>query len=292
MYIFRKRFFTAATIALAFVLTAAFEACSPKIAKQAALLNSPKFIPVSEIGTFTYDTVAQWELPDDSLYMTHSLPNAVNFLPPPPPFDTTDAIFKGDYARWKWGKTVRPTERGRQASYESLYGIVRMCTIFSEVFGFVIHPDTTPAIYRFMLYAGETGHKATAIPKKTYMRRRPFDLMNEPLWGEFDDESLRGNGSYPSGHTTLGWTTALALADMVPELEDQILKRGYQYGESRVIVGAHWQSDVNAGYVIGAAAFATFQKDPRYQKHLKAARKEYEALVSIWGQRYENFVTP
>lgn len=267
----------AGLFALIFILLG----CSPKITQttqQIAEANTPRFVPVSDIYTFQYDTIPQWLLPNDSLYIANTLPDASNFLPPPPPSDTTSALFKSDYARWKWGKTIRPTERGRQASQESLYGIVRMCTIYSEVFGFVIHPDTTPAIYHFMLYAGETAHAATASPKRKYQRLRPFELMGDPLWGEFDDESLRGNGSYPSGHTALGWATALALAEMAPELEDIILERGYQYGESRVIVGAHWQSDVNAGYMVGSTAFAAMHNSPRYLKHLEAARQEYNLL--------------
>lgn len=271
-----------------FALILLMAGCSPKIvettpqnAGTVAQTVSPQFVPASDIGKFQYDTIPQWMYPNDSLYITESFPDAATILPAPPPSDTTNALFKKDYDRWEWGKTIRPTERGRQASQESLYGIVRMCTIYSEVFGFVIHPDTTPAIYRFMLYAGETGYRATENAKKKFMRRRPFDLMGEKVWGEFDYDALRENGSYPSGHTALGWATALALAELAPDKKDAILERGYQYGESRVIVGAHWQSDVDAGFNVADAAFAAMQDSPRYLKHLEAARKEYDLLKNL-----------
>ena len=271
-----------------FALILLFAGCSPKITESSKIKAetdskavSPRFVPVAELNTFIYDTIPQWFLPDDSLYIAGSLPDAAIFLPPPPPSDTTNALFKEDFARWKWGKTQRPTARGRQASQESLFGIVRMCTIYSEVFGFVIHPETTPAIYQFMLYAGETGYRATDTAKKKYNRRRPFDLMNESVWGEFDYDLLRLDGSYPSGHTALGLTTALALAEMAPDKKEAILERGYQYGESRVIVGAHWQSDVDAGYKVAQATFDSMQNSPRYLKHLEAARKEYEILKNF-----------
>ena len=267
-----------AAVVFAIILT--LVGCSPKItpkARQIAEANTPRFVPASDINSFKYDTIPQWMYPIDSLYITSTFPDGT-FLPPPPPNDTSSALFRKDLERWKWGKAQRSTPRGKQASLESLYGIVRMCTIYSEVFGFVIHPDTTPAIYRFMLYAGETGYRATEKVKKKYMRRRPFDLMGEEVWGEFDYESLKEDGSYPSAHTALGLATALALAELAPDKKDMILERGYQYGESRVIVGAHWQSDVDAGYKIAQAAFNAMQSSPRYQQHLAAARQEYQAL--------------
>ena len=109
-----KRITFVAAAALAGVLLLAC-ACSPKITGSA----SPKFLPVSEISTLAYDTIPQWELPEDSLYMNCPEPNFSNILPPP---DSSSPAFQKDLERYKWGKQQRSTPRGKQASYESLYG--------------------------------------------------------------------------------------------------------------------------------------------------------------------------
>lgn len=89
------------------------------------------------------------------------------------------------------------------------------------------------------------------------------------------------NGSYPSGHTTLGWTMALALAEIRPERQNKLLQRGYEYGQSRVICGAHWQSDVDAGRILGAAVFARLHADEQFVAALNKAKKKSTIRLGI-----------
>ena len=83
------------------------------------------------------------------------IPDALVYLPAPP--DSSQVATNGDYARWLWGRAQRNTPRGEQASWETKYGMVRMCTIYSDVLGIDITEDDTPAIYRLMARAGATG---------------------------------------------------------------------------------------------------------------------------------------
>ena len=211
---------------------------------------------------------------------TDELPDPCVYLPAPP--DVTEAAFIDDYNQFLWGKSVRNTARGQQASWESLYGTARMATVFGEAMGITISKEETPAIWRFMQRAGETGNKATSKAKRRYMRIRPFARMNEHVSSQFDDESdLRRNGSYPSGHTGHGWATALAMTEIAPDLQDTILRRGFEYGQSRIIVGAHWQSDVNAGYLAASAAMARMHSLPEYWEDLEEARAEYRRIKGL-----------
>lgn len=208
------------------------------------------------------------------------MPNPLVYLPGPP--DSTMLATTGDYAKWIWGKEQRNTPRGEQASWESKFGIVRMCTIYSDVLGIDISEESTPAIYRFMYRSGDTGSGGVSAMKKTTFRKRPFVILNEDTWGQFDRyDELKISSAYPSAHTGFGWGTALALAEMAPHMQDTILRRGYEYGISRVIVGAHWQTDIEAAILCASAAIARSHANPEYQADLAAARTEYLQIKGL-----------
>ena len=231
------------------------------------------------VAMFTGTSIAQTE--KDTVYVfLENMPDAGIYLPPPP--DMLSPQYADDFAQWQWGKTVRPTARGQQANDDSQWGIDGMIRIHQGTLGFEISKKKTPAIYKLLYNVLWTENLSTHNAKRKYMRTRPFAQYNEHTWGRFDNErELRFNGSYPSGHTALGWATALVLSEMVPELQDTLLRTGFQYGESRVIVGAHYQSDVDAGFLCGSTAVAVMHASEFFQKDLAAARKEYCKIKGI-----------
>ena len=77
------------------------------------------------------------------------------------------------------------------------------------------------------------------------------------------------------GHTSIGWATALVLAEINPQRQNEILKRGFELGESRVICGYHWQSDVDAARIVGSAVVATLHTNPAFQQQLQKAKDEF-----------------
>ena len=192
----------------------------------------------------------------DTVYVSKKdHPDAAYFLPEPP--DTNSVAFIDDMIQWEWGKSQRNTPRGEQASRETPWLPEIMRTVMAEVLQIdTISDEKTPALSRLLVKSYHTGNQSTVAPKETYSRKRPIVRLNEDTWGKYDSDFLRTNGSYPSGHTAFGWATALAFAEMWPELQDTILRRGVQFGENRIITGAHWQSDVNAGYLCAAASMA------------------------------------
>ena len=65
-------------------------------------------------------------------------------------------------------------------------------------------------------------------------------------------QKLVDSPSYPSGHTTYGYTESLVLALLVPARYGQMVVRGAEYGDDRIIIGAHYAMDVLGGRTLAS----------------------------------------
>ena len=114
--------------------------------------------------------------------------------------------------------------------------------------------------------------------KNHYQRARPFMVNNTAICTPDDEAGLRKDGSYPSGHTAIGWAWALILAEVFPDKADLIFERGKQFGISRNVCNVHWHSDVVYGRMMGAATVAMLHSNTDFMVDLKAAKEEIKAL--------------
>lgn len=111
-------------------------------------------------------------------------------------------------------------------------------------------------------------------PVKThYARARPYADNDAPIC-QARTAALARSGDYPSGHAANGWLEALLLAELAPDRASEILARGRQAGESRVICGAHSASAVDGGWQAGAAASAVLHGSASFRQQLDLARVE------------------
>ena len=86
--------------------------------------------------------------------------------------------------------------------------------------------------------------------------------LGEPSAVAGDEEKERGKSSFPSGHTNLGLSEALVMAEVVPKHQNEILRRGYEYGHNRLIVGYHWYTDIEATRQLAAASWPVSMPTP------------------------------
>ncbi len=224
-------------------------------------------------------TVWADDVPMAGFLAAKEAPDSLMLLPPPPVMDS--AAFLRDKAAYEEGLTLRDTPRGKQAIRDADLSDGNLGKPFSDAVGVEISREHTPQTFILLKrLLADSGDSATKSAKSYYMRTRPFALFNAHSCTPDDEVWLRKNGSYPSGHTAFGWSAALILSEMVPERQNEILKRGYEFGQSRVICGAHWQSDVDAGRVMGAAAASRLQIAPAFDRQLQKAKRELRHLLA------------
>lgn len=150
-----------------------------------------------------------------------------------------------------------------------------------KAFGSVMGPGFTaenfPTTKKLFDQVLAVAGPAIGATKAQWQRPRPFVANAAQPTCITPSAALRASGSYPSGHAALGWAWALTLAEIAPAKTDALLHRGFEYGESRIVCGVHWSSDVTAGRALGAAAIARMHGDPGSRALLDAARAEIRA---------------
>lgn len=216
------------------------------------------------------------ELLEPRYFADEEYPNGVEFLPPPPTW--TSQLFTGDYVGYLWGKTIRGTERGKKAVIQSTFLVDDFIALFNEAFGYEITREKTPNIYKLIRKSLITARRASLKPKGSFKRTRPFVRYNEPTPVPETEARLRNNGSYPSGHSLRGWCMALLLLEINPDCQDKVLKLGHEWGESRVIIGYHWKSDVEAGRALASAVYARLHTSEEFLADMAAARAEFKKI--------------
>lgn len=217
-------------------------------------------------------------------YLTASeAPDSLAILPPPPDFNSVD--FLRDKAMYDWGVAQRRTARGKLAWQDANVKAENIPLLFADAFGYPLSKEQAPEIYRLMITMKEdAGTWATASAKKHYQRIRPFSFYGVPTCRQEDEQTLAGEGSYPSGHTTIGWALALVLAEINPARQQEIMRRGLEIGESRVICGYHWQSDIDAARIMAAAVVARLHSNAQFSQQMIKAKEEFKRLAAGGAQ--------
>lgn len=202
------------------------------------------------------------------------LPKLINIMPEPPAFDSPE--FAYDVVRHCWGKQQRQDpDRLAQAIADAEWDDhTKLYALWQEAFGLEISETNTPEIWKVLEAGLATTDPMRKETKAHYKRQRPFERYDESM-PSGEEEELRGEGSYPSGHSLRGWGISLLLAQIAPQRADAIFKRGWDYCNSRVIVGAHWQSDVDNSRTAASIGFCALQGSEAFIEQMKKAQNEY-----------------
>jgi len=209
-------------------------------------------------------------------YLGRDLPNSLKLLPAPPKEGST--AFKQDQAVSRASQKLRGTARGVQATSDADLSFPHVAGAFSCALRVPVSQEGSPRLYQLLRRTLTDAGLATYAAKDHYKRTRPFVFYKEDTCAPKDEAALRNDGSYPSGHTSIGWMWALVLTQVAPDRADALLARGRSFGESRLVCNAHWQSDILAGRTIASGTFAKLQTNATYQADVAAATQEVQSM--------------
>lgn len=144
---------------------------------------------------------------------------------------------------------------------------------FASILGPWFNPHDLPQTAKLFREVSNEGTIVADSPKKHWARVRP-PVANPEI---HPCVHLETSGSFPSGHATRAMLWATLLADMFPEHAKEILARGRQIGDDRVLAGMHYPSDVAAGDKLGVAMAKKMLANPAFDADFEKAKQECRA---------------
>lgn len=204
-------------------------------------------------------------------------PNGIEILQPPPvagsPARLADLTISKKYLKLYDMPTWDLAMRDHDLSFPAA------TSTYDCAAGTSINKTDTPTLVKLLSLTVIDAGLSSLEPKKHFNVERPFVSNQQPSCAGDQAEGYKKSGAYPSGHAAVGWTWALILSDMLPKRAEQIRARGRAYAQGRVVCNLHWQSDVEAGRVLGAAAYEMLQLDTQFS--LDAIKAKQELLAQI-----------
>ena len=167
--------------------------------------------------------------------------------------------------------------RGALARKDANLHFPAAASVYACALGVQVSEADTPNLNMLLRRTLTDAGLATYKAKNHYQRTRPFVALKLPSCTPDEEAKLAKDGSYPSGHSSLGWAWALVLTEAAPDRTDALLQRGRAFAQSRAVCGVHWQSDIQAGMLVGAGTVARLHANETFRAQLNAARAEITA---------------
>lgn len=198
-----------------------------------------------------------WPLPPDSYFLER-------IAPPPAPDSRADLADRE--ASVSLQKKATPDEIARAESF-----------VKSDVFDFadVVGPNFTPSNFpqtaAFFDRLRATADRPKNFIKDHYARPRPYLAHPDAIKQLITPDT---GYSYPSGHGTRSWLYARVLGELDPSHSKQYLERADAIGQSRVLGGMHYLSDIAASHTLADSLFASLMAEPAFRSQLETLRSQ------------------
>jgi acid phosphatase (class A) len=135
-----------------------------------------------------------------------------------------------------------------------------------------------PALERLAEHVEDDVRIHVRAVKEKFRRLRPYEI--EPRLEPCIDD-VRGDLSYPSGHSAFGWSMFHLLAGMVPERQAALEARAREFARQRMICGVHFTSDLEAGRLAAARLYEAMNQVHGFRQDFRAASAELRAALQL-----------
>lgn len=235
-------------------------------------LFAPGAPPASAYATSP--STASWTTPPPGYLKTGMNLDGATIVGPPPTPDSPRG--KADRATFNatrklagtpaWDKAIADADLSGKQGFKS----------FSCAAGVTLGPEATPVLANLLLRMTDDAATLYQPAKAVFQRPRPPVGNTKPICVP-REKWIETDGSYPSGHSLIGWSWALVISEVAPEHASAVLARGREFGDSRIICGVHFQSDIEAGRYLGSALVSRLHQDAAFMSDLEKAKAEVAA---------------
>jgi acid phosphatase (class A) len=218
----------------------------------------------------------------------------IQSIVPAPPIkgDQADTL---DHLIYQETRSVLHGARGQAAAEDDIFAVDEIAPTFSTAYGLRLSRQQQPELFR--LLDDLMGEHGEAYGVLHAFKKNPAFWRPRPI-AEFGDQAdtcvkpvdmagyahedlvtyeLPKSSSYPSGHSFRGMLTALVLAELRPEHAAELINRGEEFGESRVICGFHWESDIVAGRLVALKIADALRAKPDFKAEIERIRHDNAA---------------
>lgn len=191
-------------------------------------------------------------------------------LLPPPPADGSD-VAKAEMDELHRIEKTRTDKQFEAADWDFKHeDITAFVGVMGPKFDLAKLPKTA-ALFDIVKAEDKAAGK---VAKNYFKRNRPW-IVDPTL--KSCDQGDPPQSSYPSGHSTIGYSMTVILGALVPAKAEALKKRADQYAENRLVCSMHYRKDIIAGEILGTAVAVDLLQNTTFKAKFNDAKAELVA---------------
>ncbi|MQB54035.1 phosphatase PAP2 family protein [Rahnella sp. RcJ3] len=204
-------------------------------------------------------------------FITSQELDLTKYLPAPPADDSAQT--KAELKELLEIQATRTPEQEKVAIADAEENVWRFADVMGPDFDAAKLPKTAALFDRIVA----TEDVVDDYAKKAFNRPRPY-MLDEQIHPLLKKSK---SGSWPSGHSTIGYLMATVLGEMVPEKRNALFTRAAGYAENRLVAGFHYRSDTVMSRTGAALIAQKMEEQPDFKTEFDAAKAELRAQLGL-----------